>query len=520
MLSSLKTRIALALTLAVLMVGGSAIWVLDRQEQRATEELEVVLSSSEMQRLMLLFESQTQVIRGVLRAWANWTEMYEYVRSPVGPFATEELSIEAVEVTGMNWMVLLDTQRRVLVTAERPLGDDPTPIARELAERPQLLMALVKSGANPEGCGAVRAGGRIGLTCYAPVLPSDGVGAPVGVLVMGRWLDADFMQQVSAQLGLAFSVEVLRPEDSQQVARYEPGSMFSRQDSTIEPDGQVLRVSQPLYSLYGWQVARLELQWPRRPQQESAKRLKETRWLLVLLVSLTGLLVWLLVHHWIIAPLAQLRRAMQNTLSQRQWSNTLDTGRADEIGTLTRSIDDLLGVVRRHVDELQHLSFTDTLTGLPNRRAFNERLRFLLALRARQGTPSTLLLVDVDHFKAYNDTYGHQAGDQALIRLADSLRAATRAELDMPARLGGEEFALLVQGMAADPAIQLAQRLQAALAADPLIHSGNPPYGQLTISIGLSQLVEGDTPETLYRRADRALYDAKAQGRNRVVVGW
>lgn len=204
-------------------------------------------------------------------------------------------------------------------------------------------------------------------------------------------------------------------------------------------------MSQPLYSLFGWQVARLELQWPRQPQQDAAQRLKETRWLVALLVGVTGLVVWLLVHQWVIAPLAQLRRAMQITLAQRQWGNTLDTGRTDEIGGLTRSIDDLLGVVRRHVDELEHLSLTDTLTGLPNRRAFNERLRFLLALH---------------------------------------------------------------------------QRLQAALAADPLEHSGNPPYGQLTISIGLSQLVEGDTPETVYRRADRALYDAKAQGRNRVVVGW
>lgn len=233
MLNSLKTRIALVLSLALLLVGGAAHWVLDRQAQRATEQLEVALSSSEMQRLLLLFESQTQMTRGVLRAWANWTELYEFAQAPRGTFAADELSIDAVEVTGLNWLVLLDADRRVLVTAERPLSDDPAPIARELAQRPQLLLALVQSGASPEGCGAVRAEGRIGLTCYAPVLPSDGVGTPAGVLVMGRWLDADFMQQVSAQLGLPFSVEVLRPEDSQQVARYEPGRMFTREAPTI-----------------------------------------------------------------------------------------------------------------------------------------------------------------------------------------------------------------------------------------------------------------------------------------------
>ncbi len=519
MLSSLKNRIALALTLAVLVVGGSALWVLEYQAQRSTEQLEVALSSSGMQRLALLFESQTQVTRGVLRTWAHWTELYAFVQAPGGTFAADELSIEAVEVTGMHWMVLLDTQRRVLVTAERPLGDDATPMTRELTSRPQLLLALARHGVSAEGCGAVRAGGRIGLTCYAPVLPSSGVGEPAGVLVMGRWLDAEFMQHVSAQLGMPFSVEVLRPEDSPPWSRYVPGSLFSREPFTIEPDGPLLRVSQPLYSLYGWQVARLELQWPRHTLQDTTKRLEQRRWLVVLLISFSGLMVWLLVHQWIIAPLAQLRRAMQDTLSQRQWSNTLDTGRTDEIGTLTRTIDDLLGVVRRQVDELQQLSLTDPLTGLPNRRAFNERLRFMLVQHERHGTPSTFMLVDVDHFKAYNDAYGHQAGDQALVRLADKLRSVTRAELDLPARLGGEEFALLVQGMAADLALQLAQRLQAALAADPIVHCGNPPYGQCTISIGLAQLRQGDTPDSVYRRADLALYDAKAQGRNRAVVG-
>ena len=170
---------------------------------------------------------------------------------------------------------------------------------------------------------------------------------------------------------------------------------------------------------------------------------------------------------------------------------------------------------------LQRLAAEDGLTGLANRRAFDERLAAEISRARRERTPLSLLLVDVDHFKPYNDLYGHLAGDDCLRDVAELLRqVATQRGGDFAARYGGEEFAVLLSGTTADGAIRVGERLREKMASARLEHAGSPS-GQLTLSIGVAALhaedVEDDAQD-LIRRADQALYQAKDGGRDRVVV--
>jgi diguanylate cyclase (GGDEF)-like protein len=169
------------------------------------------------------------------------------------------------------------------------------------------------------------------------------------------------------------------------------------------------------------------------------------------------------------------------------------------------------------VQELKNLSQTDTLTGLPNRRAFNERLDHILAQHARQQLPAAFILMDVDYFKKYNDTYGHPAGDEALQHIAKCLRTSLRRELDLPARLGGEEFGVLLQGVTVEQAWDVAEQIRTALQGLAITHSASPPLQVMTMSLGVAVVTDKDNATTLYRRADEALYRAKDLGRNRVA---
>jgi diguanylate cyclase (GGDEF)-like protein len=165
--------------------------------------------------------------------------------------------------------------------------------------------------------------------------------------------------------------------------------------------------------------------------------------------------------------------------------------------------------------KLNRLSTTDVLTGLANRRAFMARLNAELRRQARTGRPMSLVLVDADHFKRINDTHGHPAGDQVLAMLGRLLSLGVRTPVDMAARLGGEEFALLLPDTTVDEAEAVCWRLQQALAAE----SVRAPSGdvlRLTVSMGVVEGV-GQRPEQLLRQADTNLYQAKAQGRNRAV---
>jgi len=170
---------------------------------------------------------------------------------------------------------------------------------------------------------------------------------------------------------------------------------------------------------------------------------------------------------------------------------------------------------KRRETDLQTLASTDALTGLPNRRAFLSHLEQTLARgSADNGKAGCLLMLDVDHFKRVNDSHGHAVGDQVLIHLADTVRTVLRRE-DLPGRLGGEEFAVLLPGTSAEGGYRLAERLRQALAARPASTTVGPQW--ITISIGLCPL-DGAGLNTLLERADQALYEAKRNGRDRVVA--
>jgi diguanylate cyclase (GGDEF)-like protein/PAS domain S-box-containing protein len=169
---------------------------------------------------------------------------------------------------------------------------------------------------------------------------------------------------------------------------------------------------------------------------------------------------------------------------------------------------------------LELLAAQDGLTGLANRRAFDETFARELARAARNGQPLSLLLADVDRFKAYNDTYGHPAGDDVLRHVGLALETAARRPGDLAARYGGEEFAAVLPTTDLDGARRVAELFRSAVETLRLQHTGSTS-GVVTVSVGVACALgdrESYAPATLLRRADEALYAAKAGGRNRVRV--
>jgi diguanylate cyclase (GGDEF)-like protein len=158
---------------------------------------------------------------------------------------------------------------------------------------------------------------------------------------------------------------------------------------------------------------------------------------------------------------------------------------------------------------LEELAITDGLTGLHNHRHFQGRLRRDLEIARRAGRPLSIVMFDVDHFKAYNDTYGHPAGDEVLRRVAEALRHEARAA-DLVARYGGEEFVVAMPDADRDAAHAAAERIRRHVLAE----------GVVTISGGIATFpADGVDAETLIERADRALYRAKREGRDRIAPG-
>lgn len=177
---------------------------------------------------------------------------------------------------------------------------------------------------------------------------------------------------------------------------------------------------------------------------------------------------------------------------------------------------------RKHLEErLASQALEDGLTGLANRRALDQALDQEWSRTLRASSRMGLLLLDIDHFKKFNDHYGHQAGDGCLRAVAEVVKAAARRGGDVAARYGGEEFALLLSNPERDAAASIAEDIRADVAALAVPHGGIGPDAVVTVSIGVASVVArpGSTikmPETLIQVADSALYRAKNRGRNRV----
>jgi len=216
---------------------------------------------------------------------------------------------------------------------------------------------------------------------------------------------------------------------------------------------------------------------------------------------------------FIVRPLGRLTKAAAR-VAAGDLSVDLPVVATGEVGFLTQVFNTLVSRLRERESqaELERLSVTDALTGLYNRRHLMETLSSEAQRSRRLRRPFSVLLADVDHFKQYNDTNGHIAGDAALTKVADILRKTTRA-VDCVARYGGEEFLVVLLETTVTTAELVAERIRARVAGETF------GAGRMSLSIGVAECpAHGDTPETLIASADAAMYQAKAGGRDRVIA--
>lgn len=351
------------------------------------------------------------------------------------------------------------------------------------------------------------------MVAIAPVLRTDRSGPAVGWLAKVRQIDSRVTSLLEEQTGLPVDIHVRR------------SAALPHGDITVIREPGHLEVIQLLAAHTTEPVLELGTRIPRE-RFETAIRLFRyaLAWTAALLLLVMVVVLWLLTL-LVIRPLAQFTRF---TSSQHGVNSVLGTNsqanvptslleRRDEFGTLAHRFQSLLNHQHAQGEMLLRLSQQDPLTGLANRRLFDASLE--QALIEAGDSEVSVMMIDIDHFKLYNDHYGHPAGDECLVRVAEGMQETLGNQGFLVARTGGEEFNILLPGTPFEAAMDYAETLRLAIQNLALVHTRSLISDVVTISIGVASTrgISKRSGTRLMSNADQALYQAKGTGRNRVA---
>ena len=400
----------------------------------------------------------------------------------------------SASAAGADTVALPPDWLRVLKTDNAVVGE---PYRNPATRQPVMIVAVPIYPSSGRLIGALTA--KLNLRAVQQISRRFAAGGPGGMIVV----TADGTLLAGSGSGGAAPMAARLPPESVRL-------LFDRAGSAVRYRGfegeETVGTLEPVPRLSWAVVATI----PGETAYRQATRLRNLTVLIVAALLLgVGLLAYLL-GVLIVRPLDRLTTGAAK-VAAGDLAVDLPVVSGGEVGSLTEVFNDMVARLRDGRRELERLSVTDDLTGLYNRRYLMETLANEIRRSRRLEHRCALLMADIDHFKDYNDAFGHLAGDEMLIKVARALRDSTR-EVDCVVRYGGEEFVVLLPETGGEEAAETAERIRARVAAEGLA------AGTITLSVGVAEFpTHGDSPESMIAAADGALYRAKREGRDRVV---
>lgn len=510
----IRSKILLAFLVCFGILAGVSLTLLQRSMHSSFDALERRELVTHMGRVLHGLEAVLASLSSQTRDWAEWTDMYDFVRAPAAraAWAKSNFDPQSLESADLSVVAVYDPKWRQLVKIQpksQPVDIELTPGYL------QTYQASYKAKFGGARCGIVSTTQGLLALCWARIARSDLSGDVVGTVLMGRLLNAARIAKLREQTGLTFEMRAVTqlPEGLTRWTDTLAKTTLGAPDMFAQQAENLYQLYYVLQDVTHKDVGVIEVQVPREMHSQGLQLFEQVRAQLVWTALGMALLLGWLVHALLVRRLRTFTRQLLSLSRKSAWGRRIDMRGKDELGILANQVNSMLDLIESQMKSLTTLSLTDTLTDLPNRRAFDERLAMEFARERRAGYPLALLVLDVDYFKRYNDHYGHPAGDAALQAVADVLRLASGRAADLAARTGGEEFSVLLPHTDLHGAVEMAKRIQQLLQARAIAHANSPVADCLTLSVGIAVAAD-DGPEALVQRADQALYNAKDQGRN------
>lgn len=546
------TSISSRMTAAILTMGLTltlAVYVLQTRlvatEFNRLEETQAIVNTN---RVLQRFDILLETIDFTVYDWSAWSDTYQFAEDRNQRFIDANLYPATFENHGTDVVAFVDLDLNVLWARVFDFSPDAPEMDLTDAHLDELLQHITDFAPriDPEEpmdyryySGLFQLNEKPVMFSMRPIVQSSDIGIANGYLMLGTTINSTLIEAFSRQVSVDFEIG---PLVSHAALTENAGFLIER------PNRELLVASEPYLSGHegGFMVTTY---LPRDITLSGAQTLSQVVTAFVLICLLAALITWWVLRLHLVTPLQRLTSEIRHITSTGDYATQSTLRSKDEIGQLASEFNGMLHTVNknyRELDqlytklnadqirlkntqkelqranfELKSLSEKDALTGLYNRLALDRKLEWDWATLGRAGTPLSVLLIDIDLFKQYNDHYGHQAGDDCLRRVAIAMESVALRDTDMVARYGGEEFMVLLPNTGKEEAISLAHRLLQVIRDEAIEHQHNPNGKIVTVSIGVASAVPGkdQSVKALIDAADKALYRAKANGRGRVENG-
>ena len=491
------------LLLALISLAALSKWVIFpalHKEERAV----VIQELAQIERSLNISQ---QELLAQARDWSIWDDTYEFIQGNYPGYTDTNFSQQMFEEMRYQLMAFFNAegdvhflaglnpatgQYHACYTAERE--------CRWMSGLIRSMQASIKE--DPEqGKSSLYAGTTPLMVASNPIVRTDESGPPQGWLFKVRPMDDEWLTIIKDYTGLPTTLSMVK------------GGINN--DAAVTISGNTIQAQRYLTTYPHNEQLALGTQLNRTSYLSSLETFRYVLlWTACLMLLVIGL-VLLLLERIILKPLRTLTQFTQQASVDLKGSSNL-LRRGDEIGILARAFQDQFKHQQQLNAELIELSTHDPLTGLPNRRLFDQRLQEVVNSALASGQPLSVMMLDIDHFKMFNDHYGHPEGDICLQRVAQTMHDVATAHGFFIARTGGEEFSAMMSATSATQALEKSQALSDAIDQLQHLHHMSPVAPHVTVSIGISQLgIAGiQTFSGLMTAADQALYAAKAAGRH------
>lgn len=499
-------------------------------------ELEYREAGENLKRVFHAIDREIVHLNRLCGDWAVWDDAYAFMTEQTDDFVASNLNPETLAADSLNLLAFCTPDGAVVWS-----------YAADLANKKQLSFQFLAAGAIPPGHPllAVRSAETSGkeasgvldtewgplLFATREILNSDGSGPGNGFLIMGRFLDAATQETLKEQTRIPFEIVYPFPRESADCGPLDRvgTTQTSKLDYFALKNGEYLKTCAAYQGASGAPIFGVRYLFPREITRKGIASMGYAAALVIFSGGVILIILNAMLQHVILRPVQRLTEHAAQLEQEGDYSVRLNLTRRDEIGRLASSFDAMVQTISDRTEQLQlaneqliFLTVQDGLTGIANRRMFDSYMRKEWRRAMREQTTLSVVMLDVDFFKGYNDAYGHQQGDRCLVAVATTLQQHVRRPADLAARYGGEEFVMVLPNTHAEGAMILAERVREAIQALKIEHRSSTVSPFVTVSIGVVTAVPGvglneAGLDAFLEAADQGLYQAKRQGRNRTI---